>query len=56
MNIDDLMLEIVDCMDPDEIVEVLDVDIAVLVDELRGLIWDNRERFYTHLEIDHESS
>jgi len=49
---DIIINEIVHTMDPDVIVEVLDVDIETLVEALRDLILDNADRFVEHLELD----
>lgn len=39
-------------MDPDELVEVLDLEMDVLVEALRDHIIDNADRFIKHLELD----
>jgi hypothetical protein len=52
MTPDIIITEITETMNPDEIVEVLDVDIDILVEALRDLILDNAERFIKHLELD----
>lgn len=54
MNIDYLIDQVYERMDPDEIVEVLDVDLDVLIEALRDLIIDNSDRFIKHLELDYE--
>ena len=52
MSNDGLIDEVIARMDPDEIVEVLDLDIDVLVEALRDHIIDNREKFNEYLEVD----
>lgn len=52
MSNDGLIAEIVARMNPDEIVEVLDLDIDVLVEALRDHICDRRSAFNDYLEID----
>ena len=49
---DIIISEIIHTMEPDEIAEVLDVDNETLVEALRDLILDNRDRFIEHLELD----
>jgi hypothetical protein len=52
MTPDIIITEVTETMNPDEIVEVLDVDMDVLVEALRDLILDNSDRFIKHLELD----
>jgi hypothetical protein len=52
MTPDIIITEVTETMNPDEIVEVLDVGIDVLVEALRDLILDNSDRFIKHLELD----
>lgn len=52
MSNDGLIYEITNRMDPDEIVEVLGLEIDVLIEALRDHIIDNREAFNAYLEID----
>jgi len=52
MSNDGLIAEIIARMNPDEIVEVLDLDIDVLVEALRDHICDRRAAFNDYLEID----
>jgi len=51
MSNDGLIAEVSYRMDPDEIIEVLGLDIDVLIEALRDHIIDNRERFNEYLEI-----
>jgi|SaaInl0LU_22_DNA_1037365.scaffolds.fasta_scaffold198712_2 hypothetical protein len=39
-------------MDPDEILEVLDLEMPILVEALRDHILDNLDRFIDHLELE----
>ena len=52
MSNDGLIEEIITRMNPDEIVEVLDLDVDVLVEALRDYICDRRAAFNDYLEID----
>jgi len=51
MSNDGLIAEIAHRMDPDEIVEVLDLELDVLIEALRDHIIDNREKFNEYLEV-----
>lgn len=51
MSNDGLIYEVASRMDPDEIVEVLDLDVDQLVEALRDYIIDNRAVFNDYLEI-----
>ena len=51
MSNDGLIAEIAYRMDPDEIVEVLDLDLDVLIEALRDHIIDNRDKFNEYLEV-----
>lgn len=52
MSNDGLIYEITNRMDPDEIIEVLGLDIDDLIEALRDHIIDNRRAFNDYLEID----
>lgn len=52
MNPDYIIEQIEARMDPDEILEVLDLEIPVLVEALRDHILDNLDRFIDHLELE----
>lgn len=49
-EIDLLCTRIADTFNPEEIIDILGVDSELLVEELRGLIIDNQEKFYVYME------
>lgn len=49
-EVDVLCTHIADMFNPEEIIDILGVDSEELVEELRGLIADNRDKFYVYME------
>jgi len=49
-EVDVLCTRIADMFNPEEIIDILGVDSEELVEELRGLIADNRDKFYVYME------
>jgi len=49
-EVDVLCTRIADTFNPEEIIDILGVDSEELVEELRGLIADNRDKFYVYME------
>jgi hypothetical protein len=52
INPDYVIEQIEERMDPDEILEVLDLEMPILVETLRDHILDNLDRFIDHLELE----
>lgn len=51
MSVDYLIEQVEYRMDPDELVDVLDLEMPVLVEALRNHIVDNRDKIEEYLEI-----
>ena len=51
MSVDYVVEQIIDKMNPDELVDLLDLEMPVLVEALRDHIADQRDRIEEYLEI-----
>jgi hypothetical protein len=51
VSVDYVVAQIIDRMNPDELVDLLDLEMPVLVEALRDHIADQRDRIEEYLEI-----